>query len=114
MSKVFVPQEPAMKRPDGNWVTKGYNIAAASSFGDIVIIWPPGTSSFAMAMNTRKAKEIADQYDDAEDHIVAVGSPTLMMMLSYAIGAKGKKLNILEWDKGMGTYYSTTGITNGG
>ena len=105
--KVYVPQEPMRKNPDGSWSSKGYNLAAAADYGDICVIWKPDATIMTRASAEESAVLIAAQYNEDEDYVVALGSPSLIALLGWAIGAEGKQLRILEWDRRMGRYYPT-------
>jgi hypothetical protein len=106
-SKVYIPQEPMRKALNGEWVSKGLDLASAQKFGDVQIIWPPSASILYRSLIEERAQRVADMYNDKTDFVVALGSPTLIGALCWAIGQKGKELRILEWDKGMRMYYPT-------
>ena len=106
-AKVYIPQEPMKKDASGRWVSKGLNLAAASQYGDMVIVWGPDTSVLTRAVLEDDARYTALAYDEEHDYVVALGSPSLIAMLSWAIGSEGKQLRMLEWDKSMGRYYPT-------
>lgn len=116
---VWITQEPMRKehgidahgKDTSRWVSKGLDIASASEYGSIAIIWPPAASVFSREMMERDAMKVARSYDHATDYIVALGSPTLIAVLSWAIGREDKILRMLEWDKGMRRYYPTLGDT---
>lgn len=105
--KVFIPQEPMKKDPGGRWVSKGLNLAAATEYGELQIIWGPTASILTRASAEETAQEIASAYSEQSDYIVALGSPSLIAVLSWAIGMEGKQLRMLEWDRKMGRYYPT-------
>jgi thiamine pyrophosphate-dependent acetolactate synthase large subunit-like protein len=107
MPQVYIAQEPMRKDAAGQWVSKGYNLADATRFGAIKVVYPPGASVFADVLVHSVALRVAMLYDDKRDYIIAGGSPTLMMALAHAIGSQRKKLRILEWDRGMRSYYPT-------
>lgn len=108
MAKVFIAQEPMFKR-QGLWVSKGLDIASANRYGDVVIVWGPDASILSRDLIEEEAVRLADKYNDAEDYVVALGSPTLISVLAWAIGRAGKSLRVLEWDKDMRSYYPTLG-----
>lgn len=110
MSLVFIPQEP-MIRVAGRWVSKGLDIASANAYGDIVFVWPPGTSVMSRGLVEGDAERAAERYDERVDYVVALGSPSLIAALGWAIGRKGKTLRMLEWDKALKRYYPTLGET---
>ncbi len=108
---VWIPQEPMHKDRQGNWVSKGFDLASATEFGSIIIVWPPGTSILQRQMIEDRALEIARQYDEFRDYVVCLGSPTLIAALGWAIGWEGKTLRVLEWDNKLARYYPTLGET---
>jgi len=115
MSIVFIPQEPMVK-VNGRWVSKGLDIASAYEYGDIVFVWPPGTSVMSRQLIEDDADVAAERYNDEVDYVVALGSPSLIAALGWAIGRRGKALRMLEWDRAMKRYYPTLGerLTKGG
>lgn len=108
---VFAPQEP-MRKENGIWVSKGLNLSASAEYGDLLIIWPPDASILTRANIETEARAAAERYNERIDWVVALGSPTLIGALAWAIGALGKELRILEWDREAKRYASTLGITN--
>jgi hypothetical protein len=106
---VFIPQEPMRKNRDGRWVSKGLDLAATADYGDTLIVWPPGTGIMQPAMLETEALCAADRYNDQRDYIVALGSPSLIAMLGWAIGRVQKQVRMLEWDRELRRYYVTLG-----
>lgn len=103
---VFIPQEP-MRKDGGRWVSKGLNLASTAEYGDMLILWGPDTSVISRHILIDEAAKAADQYEETRDYVVALGSPSLIAVLSWAIGCAGKQLRILEWDRAMQRYYPT-------
>lgn len=108
---VFAPQEP-MRKEGGVWVSKGLNLSASAEYGELLIIWGPDASILTRQNIEAEARVAAERYNDKYDWVVALGSPTLIGALTWAIGALGKELRILEWDREAKRYASTLGITN--
>jgi len=104
---VFAAQEPMYKDADGRWISRGFNLAAAADFGDLVIVWGPDAPIMSPGLIAGQALSAASRYDPAMDYIVALGSPTLIAVLAWAIGRKRKPIRMLEWDKRFGRYYVT-------
>lgn len=104
---VYIPQEPMRKNHLGEWITKGLDLAAATEYGELKIVWPPDASILTRKIIEDTAHRIADQYSEQTDYIVALGSPTLIAVIGWAIGNHGKRLRILEWSKQMKRYYPT-------
>jgi len=95
------------KDPLGRWVSKGLDLAATAEFGDIRIVWPPGAAIIGAETTAEVAAIAASAYDEQLDYVVALGSPTLIAVLAWAIGNRGKRLRMLEWDTRNKRYYST-------
>lgn len=108
MNRVYIPQEPMIKQ-GGRWVSKGLDIASANMYGDMIIVWPPGTSIMVGSLVEEDALKVARAYEEELDYMVALGSPSLIAMLAWAIGREGKMLRMLEWDRSMKRYYPTLG-----
>jgi len=89
------------------WVSKGLDIASVIEYGVATIVWPPDASILSREIIEEEAERIAHSYNEDEDYIVALGSPTLIAVLTWAIGRKGKALRMLEWDKTLRRYYPT-------
>ena len=103
---IWIPQEP-MHRENGRWVSKGFDLAATAEYGNMKIIWSPDTSVLQRGEIERDALAAAKQYDSTCDYVVALGSPTLIGMLGWALGTLDKPLRVLEWSKQMKRYYPT-------
>ncbi len=107
---VYIPQEPMRKdRATDRWVSKGLNLASATEYGELAIVWGPETSVLQRGMMEREALIVAEKYRDNCDWVVALGSPSLIALLGWAIGRSGKGLRILEWDKALSRYNPTLG-----
>lgn len=106
---VFAPQEPMRKDENGKWVSKGLNLAATAEYGDLSIIWSPDASVLTRELIDREARAAAEAYNEEQDWVVALGSPTLIAAFAHAIGWKGKRLRVLEWDRAAQRYTTTLG-----
>ena len=104
---VWITQEPMRKDISGRWVSKGLDLASASEYGNTIIIWGPDASIMSRDLVETEAIDAANAYNDQQDYIVALGSPTLSAVLSWAIGKAGKTLRMLEWDNKMAHYHPT-------
>lgn len=106
--KIYAAQEPSIKIEEGVWAPKGLDFSSAHEFGELLFVWPPMDSYlFSRRKLEERALEAARNYDDTRDYILALGSPTLIGLLGWAIGKEGKKFRILEWTKATQTYYAT-------
>ena len=103
---IWIPQEP-MRKLDGEWVRKEIDIASASEFGQIQVIWPPDAPILTQGVVAADAMRVARSYDQTRDYIIALGSPSLIAMLGWALGKYNKQLRMLEWSKQARRYYPT-------
>lgn len=106
MPRLFAPQEPLLKNLEtGLWEpNRRIDVSAAKRFGDITFVWPPGSAIWASWHVRQKALEVAETYDDREDFVINLGSPSLIGILCWAIGNTGKELRVLEWDRRIADY----------
>lgn len=88
-------------------MSKGFDLAATAEYGDMRIIWTPDTSTLQRGLVEQEALNAARHYDPAHDYVLALGSPTLIGVLGWAIGSVDKPLRMLEWSKKMKRYYPT-------
>lgn len=104
---VWIPQKP-MWLKSGQWHSKEMDFSSANEFGKVEVIWagPPSIVFDRLEMETR-ALDMAELYDDQQDYILALGSPTLIAIFAWAVGQENKELHMLEWDKGYRRYYPT-------
>lgn len=109
MNRVYAAQEPMVKNPRGEWEPNAtMDMSDASRYGELIFVWAPGAAAFARAHLERRALEIADRFNEERDWVINVGSPTLLSILAWAIGYRGKKLRVLEWDRRTRQYHPTT------
>lgn len=108
---VWIAQEPMRKDIAGKWVSKGLDLASAVMYGNPIIIWPPDTSILVRSVMETEALKVADKYDEEQDYVIALGSPTLIAVLAWAIGSQSKRLRMLEWDRALLRYHPTLGDT---
>jgi hypothetical protein len=104
---VFIAQIPMKKNPDGVWVQKPIDLTKASDYGMLEVVWPPQASVAARADIEAEAMKIGRLYDPDKDYIIALGSPSLICAIAWAIGRCGKKLRMLEWQNRSKTYAPT-------
>jgi hypothetical protein len=98
------------KDPAGRWISKGLDLASANMYGNTIIIWPPDTSVFARTQLEQEALDVAKTYSaDRGDYVMVLGSPSLSVILAWAIGSLSKPIRVLEWDRDMRRYYPTLG-----
>jgi len=104
---VWAAQEPMRKDNNGIWVPKGLDFSSVEKFGTLEFVWGPDASIMDREALEVEAQRCARQYDPAIDYIVALGSPTLIAILAWAIGTSGKQIHMLEWQKGPECYQTT-------
>ena len=109
--KIWAAQEPLRKNADGRWISKGLDLASAAEYGDLIVVWPPDTSIMARSLLEDEARAVALRYNEQCDYVLALGSPSLIAVLGWAIGNADKQLRILEWDRALRRYYPTLGVT---
>lgn len=106
--KIYAAQEPSIKIEEGVWAPKGLDFSSAHEFGELMFVWPPMEAKlFSRRELEARAIEAARDYDDSRDFILALGSPTLIGLLGWAVGDQKKRFRILEWSKATQSYYAT-------
>lgn len=105
--KVFIIQEPMQFDRAGAFVKKRINLEAAHEYGELVIVFENPHSVLDRRIVMDKAHQAAEIYNEETDYVVPVGSPTLIAAMAWAIGLSGRKLRMLEWDRGLGKYNPT-------
>lgn len=104
MSKVFVPQMPS--RFDTSiraWVPT-VNMSPASAYGEIVVLLPPEANRLNIGPLIDILKERMLIYTE-EDHIVAVGDPSLFAAACCIAARKcGGLVRMLKWDRNATDY----------
>lgn len=106
MAIVYAPQEPMTKNLLTGLYERNprYNLSALDEYGHVTFVWPVGSQVWAKYEVKEHALKTARAFDDQNDWVVNVGSPTLMFLLGWAIGHVGKELRILEWDGRINNY----------
>lgn len=106
MPRLFAPQAPLWRNLEtGDWEPKkGIDLTPAKRFGELVFIWPPGSLISSLPNVSAEAIGVARTYDDGEDFVINIGSPSLIGVLCWAIGNVGKELRVLEWDRKINDY----------
>jgi hypothetical protein len=106
---IFAAQEPMIKNGSGNWIPNpSFDLSDLKRFGNLFYVWSPGAANFAPAHLRERALQIAATFDEDNDCLVNLGSPTLIATLAWAIGKCGKTLRVLEWDRRSSQYILTT------
>lgn len=105
--KVFIAQLPMKKNPDGVWVSKNLDLSKSEDFGELTVVWPPDASLSPRGAIERQATVMGRHYNDETDYMIALGSPSLICALAWAIGRAGKRLRMLEWQNREQRYVPT-------
>jgi hypothetical protein len=93
MPKVFIVQD----------VPK-FNIAnAASKWGDIVYVLPPGNMSVDMNATLRKIKQSLKHYKEG-DYLLLAGDPAAMSFCAAYLARTQDLFTILRWDRMTASY----------
>jgi hypothetical protein len=106
--KVFITQVPSRKDPESNLWLPTMNISSAETYGEVVVLLPPGSQFFAASETTRIIKHRLHELDyQSGDYLLPLGSPTIMAVAS-AIAARRSNgcLRLLVWDKHSSRYAS--------
>lgn len=108
-SRVFVVQRPAVRdRATGEWISK-YDLTPAETFGELVDVLPIGPTTWNPAAMTAQAERVLQDFDDMQDHILAVGDPVAIAAVAMIAGRfteHGGGVSILKWDKRDQRYQS--------
>jgi hypothetical protein len=95
-SKVFVVQ-----------VRPGIDLTDAERFGDLVPMLAPNINMMNTTAVRRELRKHLEHMTDG-DYILAIGAPLALMlaMLEATRSSMAKKINVLQWERDEGVYYS--------
>lgn len=96
---VYAVQQPVFKNNYGQWISKGYDLASIETYGDIKYVWTPEPDIKSRSTMETMALQIARNYKEDVDFVLAIGSPSLIAMIGWAIGVEGKTIRLLQWDR---------------
>jgi hypothetical protein len=104
--KVYAPQVPS--KYDGAtklWVPS-INVDHAKNFGEVVVMLPPNANRLHIAPLVTALREQMKDYGP-DDHIIAVGDPSLIAAVAcIAVRKTGGLLKVLKWDRQTSAYVS--------
>lgn len=106
MPKVYAPQVPSKYDPATRLWVPSINLEPAKEFGDLVVMLPPNANRLHINPLVVALREQMKDYGP-EDHIVAVGDPSLIAAAACLATKKtGGLLRILKWDRLSSSYIS--------
>lgn len=109
MPKVFITQVPNRKDSETRALVPSVNIAPATEFGEVVVMFPPRAPFFQTTELVEQIAAHLQNYDyDAGDCIVLIGDTTLMATTSAYLGRHKGKFKLLRWDRNIGRYSPIT------
>ncbi len=105
MARVFVTQLPNRFDSATRALVPSVNIAPATEFGEIVVMFPPRAPFFHTSELLKQLALHLENYDfDGGDCIVLLGDTTLMAAASAYLGKRFGKFKLLRWDRNLGRY----------
>lgn len=103
ISKVYIPQEPTRRGPDGELISL-MNFAQASRFGETEVCLPPGQVALSPQPTIQKLRDCLRNFSD-KDYLIAVGDPSVIAMAAAVCAMNNRgRFNLLKYDKGSGSY----------
>ena len=106
MAKVYAPQVPSKYDPATRLWVPSINLEPAKEFGDLVVMLPPNANRLHINPLIVALREQMKDYGP-DDHIVAVGDPSLIAAAACLAAKKtGGLLRILKWDRLSSSYIS--------
>jgi len=106
MAKVYAPQVPSKYDPATRLWVPSINLEPAKEFGDLVVMLPPNANRLHINPLIVALREQMKDYGP-DDHIVAVGDPSLIAAAACLAAKKtGGLLRILKWDRLSSSYLS--------
>ncbi len=105
MARVFVTQVPSRVDASTRALVPSVNIAPATEFGEVVVMFPPRAPFFQTAELMRQIENALHDYDaEKGDCIVLLGDTILMAAAAAYLGRHKGKFKILRWDRNLGRY----------
>jgi hypothetical protein len=97
--RVFVPQEPRFKQPDGSWKT--VDMLQLLDYGSVEVLLEPGEQvTFNAASTVRRIMSKMVDYRADKDFVVAAGDPVAIGICCAIAAAAGRgKFKIAKWDR---------------
>jgi hypothetical protein len=106
MPKVYAPQVPSKYDPATRLWVPSINLDPAKQFGDLVVMLPPNANRLHINPLVVALREQMKDFGP-EDHVVAVGDPSLIAVAACIAAKKtGGILRILKWDRQSSSYIS--------
>lgn len=105
MARVYVTQLPNRFDSATRALVPSVNIAPATEFGEIVVMFPPRAPFFHTGELLKQLALHLESYNfDGGDCIVLLGDTTLMAAASAYLGKRFGKFKLLRWDRNLGRY----------
>lgn len=109
MSKVFITQVPNRRDSATQAYVPSVNIAPATEFGEIIVMFPPRAPFFQTTELVDQISQHLQSYDyDAGDCVILIGDTTLMAATTAYLGRHKGKFKLLRWDRNLGRYTPVT------
>lgn len=106
MPKVYVPQVPSKYDAATKLWVPTINLDPAKMFGELAVMLPPNANRLHINPLVGALREQMKDYS-SDDHIVAVGDPSLIAAAAcIAVRKTGGLLKILKWDRQTSNYIS--------
>jgi hypothetical protein len=104
MPKVYAPQVPSRYDAATRLWVPSINLDPARVHGELVVMLPPNANRLHIAPLVAALREQMRDYGP-EDHIVAVGDPSLIAVTACLAAKKTQGLlRILKWDRQTANY----------
>lgn len=106
MPKVYAPQVPSKYDAATKLWVPSINLDPAKAFGDLVVMLPPNANRLHINPLVVALREQMKDFS-AEDHVIAVGDPSLIAAAACIAAKKtGGLLRVLKWDRQSSSYLS--------
>ena len=84
----------------------GRNVLAATQYGKIEVLLPPGDIVLSPGPTTRKLQRKLQRFSD-EDYLLLMGDPVAIgIACAVAAEANQGRVNLLKWDRQTFVYYA--------
>lgn len=96
MPRVFITQLPS-RMEGGGWVPT-VDVTPAKEHGDLLFMIPPGMNQPTGQGTIEQLRSKLRDFG-AEDFLLPMGDPILMVAASAMLGARGEMFKVLKWDR---------------
>jgi len=85
--------------------TGNFDLVPAMQYGELVPVVTENVSILDNSPALEKIRRVLDDFDEANDYILCIGSPILIFLVGNVLGEMGvEDINFLVWDKKYRTY----------